>query len=144
MAAAKTATGALYQALLADAAVAALLDGASANPRVFIDVAPQGTRRPYVTLQTIQDSSVHHVGGVEALRDPLVQVDAWGSTAAERDELAAALRARLDGLANLDVADAFVRVVALERVQNSAEPRNDGSGYTFRWSADARTWYVPK
>ena len=142
MAAAKTATGALYQALMADPDVATDMGGTS-DPRLHIDVAPQDTVRPYGTLQTIQDSSVHHQGGVCALRDPLVQVDVWAETAEERDRLAEHFRARLDFL-NGTQPDAHVRVVSLERVQNSAEPRNDGSGtYTFRWSADARVWYVP-
>lgn len=142
MAAPTTATGAVYQAILADAGLSVFLGG-DTNPRLHIDVAPQGVLRPYVTLQLIQDPSVQHLVGVSDLRQAMVQVDAWCSTAAERDELAALLRARLDGL-TVTVADAHIRNVELARAANTREPRNDGSGYTFRWSADARTWYVPR
>lgn len=142
MPAAKTATGALYQAFVADAAVVAELGGAL-DPRLYVDTAPQTPVRPYVTMQVLQDPSVQHLGGVSALRQPLVQVDLWANSTEERDRVAELLRARLDYLRGSQ-ADAHVRVATLERVQNSAEARNDGTGYTFRWSADARVWYVPR
>jgi Protein of unknown function (DUF3168) len=53
-------------------------------PRVFPDVAPEGTDKPYITYQAIggQDSRLldnTHAG----MRNTLMQINAWATTRAE-------------------------------------------------------------
>lgn len=136
-------TAALVELLATDLNV--LQDvGGSGAPRVFADVAPQGTARPYVTVQNLSDPSIHHQAGVSGLRTALVQVDTWARDAAERSRLGQAVYRRLDTARGLEVAGLAIRVVTVENAQDTAEARDDGSGaYTFRRRVDARVWYVP-
>lgn len=137
------ATAAVVQLLALRMDSAAYLElGGIAAPRIFADVAPQGTPRPYVTVQTIGDPSTHHQGGVSNIRGPLVQVDTWAEDGASRDRVGGAVYLALDG-AQLELERVAIRRVTVENAQDTAEPRGDGSGlYTFRRRVDARVWYV--
>ena len=56
-------------------------------PRVFPDVAPYGTQRPYVTWQQIGGTSLTYTeGSLPDRRCAYVQVNVWADTRAEANE----------------------------------------------------------
>lgn len=62
-------------------------------PRVFPDVAPISTERPYVTYQQIGGTAIQPLGReVPSKRNAFVQVNVWADTRAE----ASALSERID------------------------------------------------
>lgn len=65
-------------------------------PRVFPDVAPTDTQRPYITWQQIGgDAPVYVEGQVPNRRNALVQVNTWATTRAEANALALQIEAVL-------------------------------------------------
>lgn len=56
----------------------------TACPRVFPDVAPAGTARPYLTWQGIGGQTARYTENTAAnKRNTMVQIDAWSATRAE-------------------------------------------------------------
>ena len=77
---------------LADATVTAL-----AGIRMYPRKLPQGPTLPAIVYQRIDTRREHDMQGPDGLPRPRVQVTAWAASVAAAEELAAAVRVRLDG-----------------------------------------------
>ena len=70
--------------------------------RVFPDVAPEGTTRPYATYQAIGGSAINFTeGSVPGLRNARVQVNVWADTRMDSSILGNAAENILRGVAGL-------------------------------------------
>jgi hypothetical protein len=58
----------------------------------------QKTKKPYIVLTTVSGDHQHHLGGASGLTFERIQVDAYAETAAQLNDLADAIRNRLDGI----------------------------------------------
>lgn len=91
-----------------ESVVAALLR--TQCPRVFPDVAPISTARPYVTYQQIGGTAIQTLGReVPNKRNGFVQVNVWANTRAEAAALAGSI-------------DAAFRLAATMQASPMAEP----------------------
>ena len=77
---------------LAGAGVTALV-----GTRMHARVLPQTPTLPAIVYQRISTRRQHDLAGPDGLPRPRMQVTAWAATPAEAYDLAAAVRARLDG-----------------------------------------------
>lgn len=108
--------------LLASTEVAALV---GTNPvRIFRDVAPQDTARPYVVWSVIFGAAENYLAQRPGIDNFRVQIDCWGDDEAQVEDLARAVRDALEGQ----------RVVMIGI--NSALPDFETSlrRYSFDWS----------
>jgi hypothetical protein len=65
-------------------------------PRVFPDVAPYGTARPYITWQQVGGDPVNYVDNtVPDKRNALMQINCWATTRLEANALALQVEAAL-------------------------------------------------
>lgn len=64
-------------------------------PRVFPDVAPTDTQRPYITWQQIGGDVIRPLVGLPDKRNALVQIDCWAERRADANALALAVEAAL-------------------------------------------------
>lgn len=64
-------------------------------PRVFADVAPWETLRPYVTWQQIGGVPQRYLDNTSNLRHAMVQINVWAETREECTQLSRAIEARL-------------------------------------------------
>lgn len=65
-------------------------------PRVFPDVAPTDTQRPYITWQQIGgDAPVYVEGATPNRRNAQVQINAWADTRAQANALSLQIEAAL-------------------------------------------------
>lgn len=56
--------------------------------RVYPDVAPEGTARPYLTYQQVGGRSLNYLGGsIPGKRNARIQVNAWADTRLAASEL---------------------------------------------------------
>lgn len=85
---------AIRSLLLADVGVQAL-----AGSRVHVSLRPQDETESAVVLHLISDASRHHMTGPSGWSRGTVQADAWAPTAKQAHDLAAAVKATLDGYA---------------------------------------------
>jgi hypothetical protein len=85
---------ALRAYVLADAAVAALC-----GTRMYPGALPQGVTAPSLVYQEVASSGDHHTAGPSGLARTRMQVTAWARSWDLADQLARAVKARLDGMA---------------------------------------------
>lgn len=70
-------------------------------PRVFPDVAPIQTQRPYVTYQQIGGSPINYVSGeVPTTRHAMIQVNVWADSRVTASALALQIDAALRSATN--------------------------------------------
>lgn len=81
--------GALRARLVAAATAAA--------DRVYWVERPQATALPSIILQTVTGDYPQTYGGLQATRDPRIQMDVWGRTYAEAKAIMVAALAALNG-----------------------------------------------
>jgi hypothetical protein len=86
---------ALKTRLLADATISDLV-----GTRVDWDARPQGKPLPAITLSKI-DPRAQHMGGPQATRNTIIQVDCWASKASDAHTLAEAVVAELQPAATV-------------------------------------------
>ena len=132
---------AMIAELRADTGVAALVD-----ERVFKKVAPQGKPLPYITVQRISNSHVHHLTAASGLADARVQVSCWDTSDSGAEALAEAVREALDGFTQdtLGSGDntADVRRISLDNDRDHFVPSTVGSDIgTHGMILDFDVWY---
>jgi hypothetical protein len=91
---------ALRAYLLGDATISTDVGGTRIHPTVL----PQGTNGPAVpaiVYNVISEITDHHTQGASGLVMVRMQVDAYAATPAEADELARAIKTRIDGQAGV-------------------------------------------
>lgn len=64
-------------------------------PRVFPDVAPTDTQRPYITWQQIGGDVITQINGLPDKRNAMVQINCWAERRADANALALAVEAAL-------------------------------------------------
>ena len=70
--------------------------GSLVSGRVFPDVAPFGTTRPYITYQQVGGDALSYVDDVvPTLQNGLVQINVWSSSRAEANSIARQIEALL-------------------------------------------------
>lgn len=73
-----------------------------AGGRVFPDIAPEDTARPYITWQQVGGEPVNFVdGAVPSKKNARVQVNVWGVTRLEVSTIAAQIEDALRGIVAL-------------------------------------------
>jgi hypothetical protein len=73
-----------------------------AGGRVFPDIAPEDTERPYITWQQVGGVPVNFVdAGVPGKKNARVQVNVWAATRLDANDLSASIEDALRGVAAL-------------------------------------------
>lgn len=94
--------GALRARLIAAAPVAALVTGTDLKPRVFWVDRPQTSALPAITLQTVVEDRPQTMEGFDGLDVSTVQMDVWGTSYGQVQELKEAALAAVIGESNAD------------------------------------------
>lgn len=76
-------------------AVTSLLSSAAAVFGAHVDAKVE---KPYIVFDLVGDPGHHHLGGVAAVGNPMLQVGCWAVTREAADTLADAVEAEFDGL----------------------------------------------
>lgn len=77
--------------------------GALVSNRVYPDVAPTDTTRPYITWQQIGGDAVTFYGrALPSKRHALIQINVWGTTRAATNALALSVEAAMVASTTLD------------------------------------------
>lgn len=95
--------------------------------QIYPDVAPQGTRLPWVTFTDVTDDPDHHMQGASGLSLALIQIDVWAASSVDRRTLANYIKNRMDGVISATIAGLSVDSIMLQRRKNSYESPPDGS-----------------
>lgn len=74
----------------ADPTFRALVEDVDGTVRIFNDVVPQDTRRPYVTWSAVFGADENYLSGAADMTNRRVQVDVWGDTEQQARVTAAA------------------------------------------------------
>jgi len=82
----------IYEAIIADTAVAALV-----GTRVYPDVAPGAAAAPFIVWNVISSGGTTAHDGTRDIIHPLLQFDCWHTSRIAAVNLAAKLRAALEG-----------------------------------------------
>ncbi len=70
--------------------------------RIFPDVAPEGTARPYIVYQQVGGSAFNYVeGGLVGLRNARVQISVWADARIQASQIGDQAEAILLGVAGL-------------------------------------------
>lgn len=129
----------LVQDLLADTALAALLDDGSGGVRIHWNVRPQGAGLPAVTLHRITSGRGYTMAAADALTGALVQMDVWASTFTSLVAVRDALVSRLHAPGSARLRRCFVRA---ER--QTFEPGEGAADTDYhRASLDVVVWHQP-
>lgn len=103
--------------------------GSGDSIRLYPDLAPAGTARPYATYIVVSESPSRHFAGItnSQVYFSRVQIDVWASTGLSRRTTADAIRAALDGFSGAMGDESLdVRRVAVVDLANSFErPESD-------------------
>lgn len=68
---------------------------AAVHPRVYPDVAPEGSALPYITWQQIGGDVIRPVDGLPDKRNAYIQVNCWAATRADANAMALQVEAAL-------------------------------------------------
>jgi hypothetical protein len=82
----------IYNAIISDSAVAALV-----GARVYPDVAPGSAAAPFIVWNVISSDGTTTLDGQRSIMHPLLQFDCWATSRLAAVNLAAKLRAALEG-----------------------------------------------
>lgn len=66
-------------------------------PRVFPDVAPAGTPKPFITWQQVGGDVLRPINGLPEKRNAMVQINCWSELRLEANALALVVEAALVG-----------------------------------------------
>lgn len=106
--------------LAASAAVTALVG--TGPVRIFEDVAPQNTARPYIVWRVVYGTPENYLGQPPGIDYCRVQIDCYGEHAAQAREVALAVRNALQPHAT-----------EIGRNPNVADPETGLRSYSFDW-----------
>lgn len=112
---------ALRTFLLADSDI-----DAAVNDVFAAGTVPQGTARPYITLQRITGYSERHLEGLNGVARELWQLDVWADTESEAESIKEDIRLRMDQYAG-SMSTFTVYGIILSDVRDSTERVTDGS-----------------
>lgn len=121
----------VYHRLSTTAGIIALVGG-----RVFPDVAPTKTPRPYVTFQRISTPRIRDLQGPANLAYPRFQIDAWADSRDSAKQVIDAVRVAFDGHSG---SQSGVNVRAVSAQDESAEI--DAETGLYRARLDAFIWH---
>jgi hypothetical protein len=130
--------GDIYALLVADAGVIGQI-----STRVFHEMAPQGTARPYVTLSLIFSADERHMGAAAGITRATLQADIWATTTATLDAAGDAVRDALQGLQRTTMGSTDLRSATLTAERDEHEIDSDG-GETIlhRRVQEYSVWYA--
>jgi hypothetical protein len=128
--------GAVHAHLSADEDVSAAVGG-----RIFTGVAPQFTALPYISIQLISGSSVHHLGGAAGLADARVQIDAWAPTSLAAWDISELIRESMDGRLGTLGEDTIQWSGLDSRGADADEPQDGSERWIHRVRSDYLIWY---
>lgn len=102
-------------------------------PRVFPDIAPLSTKKPYVTWQLLGGKSLRFIDNTAAdKRHSMVQINVWGSTRASTLDLARLIE---DAMCAATVFTATPDGEAMGNIETDFEPPIYGTVQSFSvWS----------
>lgn len=93
--------------------------------KIFMDWAPPGTARPYITRIKISNQHPKHLTGSVGIGMKSIQIDVWADTDGDREKIGEALRNRLDTFVGR-MERVFINYCFLTDENDSAEVRQDG------------------
>lgn len=111
----------------------------AAADRVYWVDRPQGSTLPSITLQVVTGDYPQTYGGLDAHRDPRVQMDVWGRTYAEAKAIMVAALTALNGRA-VSNGVAFDNII-FEGERDSLERLETMNVY--RRGIDLIVWHAP-
>ena len=130
---------ALYDRLTGTAAITALV-GSGSSARIYPDLAPASTEKPYCTYRTVSTVRSRHFAGIAGSQVDFarVQVDVWAATALSRRSVADAIRDALDGFSgSMGDESLDVRRIAVDGPSMLTEPPfGDDEVPTYRATLD--------
>lgn len=94
--------------------------------RIFMDWAPSGTKRPYITRLKFSNQHEKNLSGGSGIGMQSIQIDVWADDDETREKIGQALRNRLDTFVG-KMQKVFINHCLLTDENDSAEPRQDGS-----------------
>ena len=86
----------IYTTLIASSALTAIV-----GQRIYMDNAPQGVAKPYVTWTYVGGRTSPFLGDVPGIDNQVCMFDIWSENATQRDAIYAAMIAVLDPVANM-------------------------------------------
>lgn len=109
--------------------------------RIYAQVVPSGTPKPYQVLSRISSPGHHHLRGPAAIASPRFQLDSYGTSSVEARAMSEASRLVLDGFRG-DMGAVPVRGIHLEDERDVPEPLGDGSEEVhYRTIQDYVVWH---
>ena len=118
---------------------------AHAEDRVYNSLARSKAGMPRIVFTQISGVPARHLLAVSGLKQTMFQIDCWGSTPDEADELADAVRDALDqyqGTLGHGMYTASTVTVFIDGPRNEFRPPTDGGRVTkFRALLEATIWY---
>jgi hypothetical protein len=108
--------------LLADDGIADLV-----GTRIYPVVLPQGASRPAITYARISGGHSHNIDRATGSAIPTFEIDCWGDTFDEVDELAEALRQAMQGFGPGTFGSTAVKACLLDDETDAYEWPEDGS-----------------
>lgn len=112
-----------------------------AGGAVYRDLRRQGDPLPGVVLLTVSDGRPSTYTGRQQMRETIVQVDCYGTSRGQADEIADAVIAAAE-VAGVQGQTKFSRSF-VDRQRNSATRPDDAGVTTFLNSLDLRVWHQP-
>ena len=110
--------------------------------RIYAGRIPDKGKLPCVVIQVVSTTRHYHVGGESGITESIVQVDVWGESITEVDEIAELIRNRTSGY-NGTAGDETIRVGLIVREGDTTDQPKDGSGkWIYRHSRDFQVFYT--
>jgi hypothetical protein len=113
--------------------------GSTPRPAVFVGLRPQGSPLPAITLQTVTGDYPKTYDGLQATRDPRVQLNAWGET---YEAARAIIPVAVAVLAPKEISNGIVFDNILFKGERDFIERV-GTADIYRTSIDLIVWHYP-
>lgn len=97
------------------------------SAKVFPEIAPTSEDLPYITFAIMSTENVHNFDAASRFSIHHYQIDCWGTTALEADNLAEAVREELDGFNNALMGTTDIRSIRLLNQSDEFELFKRGS-----------------
>ena len=110
--------------------------------RVYSGRVPDKGKLPCIVLEIISTSRIYSTKNETGLTESIIQVDIYGDTNTEVDQLAELVRNRTSGYSGC-AGDETIKDVLIIRESQTREQPKDGSGdWVYRFSTDYQVFYV--
>ena len=111
------------------------------NGRVYAGRVPDSGKMPCVVVGIISTERKYHLGGEAGANEAIVQVDVYGDSISEVDQIAELIRNRTSGYCG-NAGEEFISEAMIIRESDTAQQPKDGSSnWIYRHSRDFQVFY---